>query len=364
MRSSTSTTAAPRRDPTNLPGELTVDLLRELIPTYQNGIHAREQLPHTPAHDHPQLRTVIAAGEAAADTLYRAALPFIKMLAYREYNRRCQNTTVLTLLDVEQEAAAGFLRGIAAIDITKIGRSATNYLGQWISVELDRSLASLEHDMSVSTNASNRMRRINAIRNKLLEELNREPTVEEIVAASRQPASSTVKWATTRDQNGKQVIGVTEAQVREAHQHRNRTGQQNRFTATPTDGETHELDVPDTGTELRDGTATPEEEAMREAHQNGLRELLTQVITVAGLTGIDTEIISRRHGLDPFPEEETISHIAAAMQVSKTRVTNTLKAFEAALLSPNGPLSVVIQGKNFDELDALGLTWLAQRFDT
>lgn len=103
---------------------------------------------------------------------------------------------------------------------------------------------------------------------------------------------------------------------------------------------------------------------MREAHQNGLRELLTQVITVAGLTGIDTEIISRRHGLDPFPEEETISHIAAAMQVSKTRVTNTLKAFEAALLSPNGPLSVVIQGKNFDELDALGLTWLAQRFDT
>jgi len=361
MASRSATTTAPPRDLSTLPGELTISLLAELVPIYQHGLHAQQQLPQASTTQIPDLRAAITAGNAAADTLYRAALPFIKMLAHREYTRRCQNSTVLTLLDVEQEAAAGFLRGLAAIDINKMGRSATNYLGQWISVELDRSLASLEHDMAVSTNASNRIRRISAIRNKLLEDLGREPTPEEIVDASRQPASTHVKWATTRNQTGKTVVGVTEAQVLEAQRHRSRVGTQQRLTGTMGD-DTYDIDVPDTGSELREAPATPEETAMRAAHQDGLRGLLTQVLTVAGLTGIDTEIIARRYGLDPFDEEQTLAHISESMQLPKSRVTSTLKSFENALLSPNGPMSVVLQSRDFDELDALGITWLAERF--
>jgi DNA-directed RNA polymerase sigma subunit (sigma70/sigma32) len=170
---------------------LTVELLQESIPIMRAGEAAQETLDASKNLNDAKrraLRKAVRDGEKAKEQLFNSALPLIKAIAKKEYNRRQQWGSQILMDDLIQDATIGFFKGLRIFDVSEIKKSATNYLGQWMLSEMRRAAEGMDNDLQVGHDAGERYRRIRAIRSRLAGELGREPTDQEIVTASKDPA--------------------------------------------------------------------------------------------------------------------------------------------------------------------------------
>jgi hypothetical protein len=74
----------------------------------------------------------------------------------------------------------GMAKGLNKFDEDKMKASATNYLFQWITVYAKRELAVIEAPFGIAPSRFQKYKKISAVRKKFAQELDREPTNEEV----------------------------------------------------------------------------------------------------------------------------------------------------------------------------------------
>ncbi len=353
---------------------LTVDLLQEQIPKIREGEVAQKKLDTetglTSSEALP-LKKTVREGQKAKDKLFAAALPLIRTVSVREYKRRQQWNSRVSLDDLMQEAIVGFFKGLSGFKTEAIRKSATNYLGQWMLVEMRRAAEVMDHDLQVGHDAGERFRRVRALRSRLVNDLGREPTDEEIADASRNPEYVTrpgLVGKTPEDGDKPHVgKGLTTAQVAEERTSRGRVGHVMRMTSGSEDSE----DGPQLSGFVdsnrvvitEDPIVGPNDPALITAESEGaavIATLVSRVLVEMKLPQIQTEIIGRRYGLPPYEEESSARAIARTMGVHRERVSKVLAAFTGEMTLPGGSFHKIVAELSYDDLDALGLTWLTE----
>lgn len=350
---------------------LTVEMLAREVPRLRSGQEAQEALASglRGVRKQREAREAVAAGEQAKERLFAAALPLIRTVASREWRRRQQWGSQVSLDDLTQDAIVGFFKGLSGFKPEAMRRSATNYLGQWMLVEMRRSAEAMDHDLQVGHDAGERFRRVRALRSRLMGELGREPTDAEISDASRNPAYLTRPGMVGRaPRNGEQPAmgkGLTVEQVAEERINRPRSGHVARFVASGGDREEDVSAVIDQerfSLNAYDGTDTmgvdPGEVAADAGAAKAVSSLIEKVIETMGLPEQQREIVGRRFGLHPYMEEASAREISRTMGVNRERVTRVLAAFSQEMTRPGGAFHRVTAAVPSDDLLALGLGWV------
>lgn len=347
---------------------LTVEMLAEEIPILRAAEEAAEVLAK---NKRPKggvaLRKTVADGELAKERLFSAALPLIRAVASREWRRRQQWGSQVPLEDLTQDAIVGFFKGLSGFRPEAVRRSATNYLGQWMLVEMRRSAESLDHDLQVGHDAGERFRRVRALRSRLINELGREPTDEEISNASRDPAYLTrpgmMGRAPAEGEAPAVGRGLTVAQVAEERSARQRVGHSARFASSEGDEPMPRgvIDTERLSTSDWEGEALAADPADLTGEADAaaiVAAMVGEVLDRMRLPDEQREVISRRFGLAPYPSEASAREISRAMGVHRERVTRILNAFSAEMTKKGGLFHEVVGRANEDDLLALGLAWI------
>lgn len=347
---------------------LTLDLLASEVPKLRAAEAAAQALPkQRGVHKRAALEKTMADGDLAKERLFAAALPLIRTVAHREWRRRAQWGSQIPLDDLVQDAIVGFFKGLAGFRPEAVRKSPTNYLGQWMLVEMRRSAEVMDHDLQVGHDAGERFRRVRALRSRLMSELGREPTDAEIADASRNPAYLTrpgmVGRAPVDGQAPAIGKGVTVAQVGEERAVRGLVGHAARF-ASAEEGEAAPAGTIDTerlstapDAPGADATADPADLAADADAQRAIARIIEQVLLRMRLPDEQREIIARRYGLAPYEGESSAREISRIMGVHRERVTRVLGAFQEEMSRPGGAFHEVIAAIGEDDLIALGLGW-------
>lgn len=353
---------------------LTVELLATEIPVIRAGDAAAAALATGKGAESKKKawrRQVLEAQEAKS-RLFAAALPLIRSIAQREYRRRQQWGSTVPLEDLMQEAIVGFFKGINSFKPDAVRKSATNYLGQWILVEMRRSAETMDHDLQVGHDAGERFRRVRALRSRLINELGREPTDEEIADASRNPNYVTRPGMVGRaPEAGKKAAtgkGLTVNQVAEERAMRTRVGQTARFGSSEDteDGAPASLgmvDVSRIGPAIdADLTNTSDPAALIDdaGTEQVIVALMARVLERMHLPEQQTEIISRKYGLSPYDQESSAREIARIMGIHRERVSRVLSAFAEEMTRKGGVFHQVVSVIPPDDLFDLGLGWITR----
>jgi len=349
---------------------LTVEMLSEEIPKVRAGEEAAEDLARGIRGVRKQrtAQDVVEEGERAKERLFGAALPLIKTVASREWRRRQQWGSQVTLEDLTQEAIVGFFKGLSGFKPEAMRRSATNYLGQWMLVEMRRSAEVMDHDLQVGHDAGERFRRVRALRSRLVSELGREPTDEEISAASRDPNYVTrpgmVGRAPKKGEAPATGKGLTVEQVAEERLSRSRLGHMARLISETNDDESKPgtYDQERVASKTADNTdllgADPAELAADAASTRAIAVIVEQTIIRMRLPDQQREVIARRFGLHPYEEEASAREISRFMGVHRERVTKILTAFNQEMTRQGGVFHEVVASVPEEDLLALGLGWV------
>ena len=351
---------------------LTVDMLAAEIPRLRAASEAEEALAAGIRGSRKQrdAQEAIAEGERAKERLFGAALPLIRTVASREWRRRQQWGSQVTLEDLTQEAIVGFFKGLSGFKPEAVRRSATNYLGQWMLVEMRRSAEVMDHDLQVGHDAGERYRRVRALRSRLTTELGREPTDQEISDASRNPEYVTrpgmVGRAPQAGESPHVGKGLTPEQVAEEKATRSRLGHSARFvTSTKDSSEVGIIDADRVEVSSSSGLADtlsqdPADLAVEADTSRVIATIVAQVIERMKMPGQQREIISRRFGLAPYEEEASAREISRVMGVHRERVTRILAAFTQEMTRRGGTFHEIVGTIPEDDLLALGLGWVSE----
>lgn len=352
---------------------LTVDLLAEVIPIIRAGEQAAELLASGKRLSQKARREATAAAreaQQARQRVFAAALPLIRTIAQREYRRRQQWNSKIPLDDLMQDAIVGFFKGLNSFKQESVRKSATNYLGQWMLSEMRRAAESMDHDLQVGHDAGERFRRVRALRSRLINDLGREPTDEEIAEASRNPEYVTrpgmVGRAPAEGEKAAVGKGLTVAQVAEERAVRNRVGQATRFGEMEDSEESSSAGL---GTVAPDRIAPPIDAATTEMSdpaalideatgEQVIVELVAAVLDRMNLPEQQVEIISRRYGLAPFPGEGSAREISRIMGIHRERVSRVLSVFAEEMTRRGGVFHQVVSKIPAEDLMDLGLGWI------
>lgn len=353
---------------------ITLELLRQEVPIVHEGNAAADTLRKATSRMGDATRARLAAkeqaGKDAKQRLYEAALPLIRVAAKRELARRHQWGSSATLDDLLQEATIGFLKGINSFKVEAIRRSPTNYLGQWILVEMRRASEALDHDMQVGHDAGEKFRRIRALRGRLITDLGREPTDEEIAEASRDSRyivrPGFVGKAPADGETPAAGKGLTLTQIQEERRFRGRLGRATRFS-----GDEGDHDDDSAGTDLTrvnllassdlNGQVddTPEDHVSAAAQTAFVAQLVSESLDIMQLPQVQRELISQRFGIPPFTETSA-REIAKSSGIQREKVTRVLQAFQQEMTRPGGAFHQVISRHDKDDLYGAGLGWAVQ----
>lgn len=351
---------------------LSLDLLRSEIPKVREAELAAEELKtkkRLGAKRQALLQKTINEGEYAKEKLFGAALPLIRAVAQREWRRRQQWGSAVPLEDLTQEAIVGFFKGISGFKVEEIKKSPTNYLGQWMLVEMRRNAEIMDHDLQVGHDAGERFRRIRALRGRLFVELGREPTDEEISAASRNPEYVTrpgmVGVAPKEGEKPKVGKGVTANQVSEERHFSSKVGHISRLGTSADEEENLPGVIDATRIEVAalgsvDEVLDPEELAMRKADAEFLADLIEQALQVMRLPDLQKEIIARRFALSPYTEESSAREIAREVGVHREKVSKVLSAFSEEMRRKGGAFHRIVDMRGAENIQAAGLGWLLE----
>lgn len=352
---------------------LTVDMLIEEIPKIRAGEEAERKLVEErklSTKTRQEINAAIRVGKKAKEKVFVSALPLIRTVAVKEFKRRQQWNSRVSLDDLMQEAIVGFFKGLSGFKVESIKTSATNYLGQWMLVEMRRSAEVMDHDLQVGHDAGERFRRIRALRSRLTNDLGREPTDQEISDASRDPKyvvrPGMVGKAPEGDNKPAVGKGVTISQIEEEKKAKERVGFVARISTSAEDGDeggTSGLfineQILNSSASIQDSyTDDPAEVAAAMQSNEFIAALVYKALEEMRLPKTQTEIISRRYGLAPFEEQASARKISKDMGVHREKISKILAAFTNEMTKTGGVFHKIIARINREDLDSLDLGWL------
>jgi RNA polymerase primary sigma factor len=155
-----------------LTGEQEVTLAQRI----EAGVQSTERLDTAPGlsdEERTGLEAVATDGEMAKKQLTEANLRLVVSIAKRYVGRG------MALLDLVQEGNLGLIRAVEKFDYTK-GFKFSTYATWWIRQAITRAIADQARTIRIPVHMVETMNKVLRIQRQMLQELGREPTVEEV----------------------------------------------------------------------------------------------------------------------------------------------------------------------------------------
>jgi RNA polymerase primary sigma factor len=155
---------------------LTAEDERDLARRIESGVQATDRLANDPELselEQRRLKRAIAQGEDAKDKLIQANLRLVVSIAKRYVGRG------MLFLDLIQEGNLGLMRAVEKFDHTK-GFKFSTYATWWIRQAITRAIADQARTIRIPVHMVESMNRVMRIQRQMTQELEREPTVDEL----------------------------------------------------------------------------------------------------------------------------------------------------------------------------------------
>ena len=155
---------------------LTAEQEVRLAQRLEAGVLTQERLdtePELSRETRASLQAVVTDGELAKRHLIEANLRLVVSIAKRYVNRG------MALLDLVQEGNLGLMRAVEKFDYTK-GFKFSTYATWWIRQAITRAIADQARTIRIPVHMVETMNKVLRVQRQMLQELGREPTVEEV----------------------------------------------------------------------------------------------------------------------------------------------------------------------------------------
>jgi RNA polymerase primary sigma factor len=256
-------------------------------------LEASGTLDELPVDEAKRLQWLADDGDEAKSALIQANLRLVVSIAKRYVGRGMQ------LLDLVQEGNMGLMRAVEKFDHTK-GFKFSTYATWWIRQAITRSIADQARTIRIPVHMVESINKVHRVQRQLLQELEREPTVEELA----------------------ERVDLPPARVREIQ----------RISMDPLslDSPIGEEDDSFLGDFIKDEDADePLDVATRQMLQQAVDEVLNE------LNPREQEVVRMRFGLGDTGEARTLEEVGKEFGVTRERIRQIESKTLAKLRHPN-----------------------------